>query len=1065
MKTFGWNIASIVTGNRRTLQFLAAMAAVPLLSASALNADDVSRALKAHLAEPDGADQSLDDDDVDEEPDRFRRVSHRQTASAPEPTRRPVMSQDGPGFLGQAGHLAFKTFGRDDSISPIEAMPYVLTDEHFVFSDLRGFVSNDALFGGNFGIGYRHLREDLNSWFGVSGWFDVDGTSGKNFQQFGLSFEAFVDRFELRSNVYLPITDDHVYSSTVGNERIVGNQLFYSRYVDQGTALNGVDLEAGYNLPVKDIHQLRGYVGYYHFQGGPSGGINGFKTRLEGVINNSVTAQVMYTTDELYGNNVMVGCTITFPWGSSHPASKWKGNVPSPFRFVERNYNVIVDRGVMVTDGLLAYNPLTNRAYNIRQVSTGAAAGGNGTFANPYATVAAAQSAGADVILVQGNSVLTSGVTLAAGQQLLGDGSNQSLALLGGGSARLPTQVTGGATPRFEGVNGPAVTLGSQSTVAGFRIVNNNGNGIVGSNVNGATIRDMTFQGITGDAMRITNSSGKFDIGNLVINQATGNGISFTGGAPDLTISGSITGTQADGIVLSNLTGGSVSIANTTINQAGGTGLRFNNVGADAFVDSLTAIQTGGAGIAIAGGSASDTYRFRNTKIENPGASGVNINNTPAAVTFENLSIDSTASAAAISATNSAGKITLTGLDVDTQNAVGLYGRNLSSLLVNTGVITTKNAGGIDVQDSTINMALNSVSVDGGPFGIRLMQNTGKFTLLGGDTYASAGTIKNTSTGVIINKTGTVDLNWLDLTSNGVGIQSTGNTQVALETTRITGSSGYAIDSMNDLLLIIQTSTFDNNGGIGGGTIRAQANVVGQYQWLVEGNLITDHNGTPILMQTQNSANGASLGTTVRLNTINANRAGSTLVNINWFGPLSVGVANNALNAGADNMTGIAVRSLSTTDSVIARINNNAVKFAGTQGTGVLATAVAGSSFQVDSNDIIFNGTGGTGLRFNLGGVSSDWIFSNKITDNAGGATGMLFDAVAANSRVQIEANQIKLLATDLSVRRGIIFSSVTPTIQFASNVTNIIENASIDFSIPVNAATGSLLINGVPRN
>jgi len=47
------------------------------------------------------------------------------------------MSLDGPGFLGQAGHLAFKTFGRDDSISPLEALPYLLTDEHFIFSDLR----------------------------------------------------------------------------------------------------------------------------------------------------------------------------------------------------------------------------------------------------------------------------------------------------------------------------------------------------------------------------------------------------------------------------------------------------------------------------------------------------------------------------------------------------------------------------------------------------------------------------------------------------------------------------------------------------------------------------------------------------------------------------------------------------------------------------------------------------------------------------------------------------------------------------------------------------------------
>jgi len=975
------------------------------------------------------------------------------------------MSLDGPGFLGQAGHLAFKTFGRDDSISPLEALPYLLTDEHFIFSDLRGFVSNDSLFGGNFGLGYRHLREDLNAWFGGSVWYDVDGTSGKSFQQFGLSFEAMVDRWELRSNVYLPITDEHIYSTAVGNERIVGNQLYYARFDDQGSALTGVDIEAGYNLPVKDLHQLRGYVGYYHFEGGPSGGVNGFKTRLEGVINHAITAQVMYTTDELYGNNVMVGCTIQFPWGSSHPTSKWRQSTPSPFRFVERNYNVIVDRGVMVTDDLLAYNPRTGAAYNIRQVSTSAGTGGNGTFANPYNTVAAAQQAGADVILVQGNSVLTTGVSLAAGQSLLGDGSGQTIALLGGGEARLPTQVTGGATPRFSGVAGPAVTLGSGSTVGGFTFENINGSAVVGSNVGGATLRNLNFQNIMGDAIRITNSTGQFQLGNLVINQATGNGVNFIGGAPDLTLSGSITGTQADGIVLSNLTGGSVRINNTTIHQAGGNGLRFNNVGTDAFIESLNVSQTGGAGIAIAGGTAGDTYTFQNTTIDQPTGSGVNINNTAAAVTFNGLEIDSTATAAAISATNSTGKITLAGLDVETTNGVGLYGRNLTSLLVTGGGIDTTGAGAVDIQDSTMDVTLGRVDVDGGPFGIRLMQNTGKFTLVGTDNYATGGTIKGTTTGVILNKTGTVELNWLDLVSNGTGIQSTGNTQSYFDTLRITGSTGYAIDSMNDLLLIVRNSTLQNNGAIGGGTIRAQVNTVASYQWLVEGNLITDNNGTPILMQTQNAGNGASLGTTVRLNTINGNRAGTTLVNIDWFGPLSVGVSNNALNAGADNMTAIAVRGRSTTDSVIARVNNNALKFTGTQGTGVLATAVAGSSFQVDTNEVIFNGVGGTGLRFNLGGVSSDWIYGNSITDNAGGATGMLFDAVAASSRVQIEGNLVKLLATDLTVRRGIIFSTVTPTIQFVSNANNIIQNATTDFSIPVNAATGSLLINGALRN
>lgn len=1031
-------------------------------------ADDIPSALRAHLDEDNSEEE--DDENVTDEPDRFRRTAQRESAPTTRMTRTPHSNSDGPGMIGQVGHLAFKTFGRNQSISPIEAMPYVLTDEHFFFGDLRGFVSNNALFGGNVGLGYRYLREDHNAWYGASVWYDADGTTGQTYQQIGLSFEALVDRFELRSNVYLPVTSSQTYSNTIGNERIVGNQLLYARFVDQGSALQGVDFEGGYSLPIKELHRLRGFVGYYHFDGGPSGGVNGFKTRVEGVINNSVTAQVLYTNDKLFGSNVMVGCEVQFPWGGSHPTSKWRQNTPSPFRFVERNYNVIVDRGVTVNDGLIAFNPLTHAAYNIQQVSSSAPGGtpaspiaANGSATSPWQTVAQAQQAGADVILVQGNSILTTGVTLADGQQLLGDGTLQSLALDGGGSVVVPTQVSGGAMPQFSGVNGAAVQLGSHSTFAGFKIIGNNGNAVVGSGVSDVTLRDLTFQNITGDAIRMTNSTGSVKMQNINIDTTSGNGVNFIGGAPNLTFSGSIKGTQGDGILLSNLTGGTVSIWDTTIQSTGGSGLRLSNVAADVTADGLSISQTSGPAINISGGTSANTYHFTGTtKIEQPNGTGLNVNSAGAVVTVDNLVVDSTAGSPAISLTNSTGKITLSKLDVDTTNAVGLYGRSLTSLVVSGGSIKTVNAGAVDVQNSTISATLGQVSANGGPFGIRLITNTGSFSVVGdGTNYGSGGTIQNTTNGVIATSAGNLTLNWMDLTTNGTAIQTSGNNQVSLGALRISGSTGYALDSLNDTVLMLTGSSMTNNGALGGGTIRAQVSTVASYQWLISGNSIVDHNGTPILLQTQAAGNGASLATTVGSNTITSDRAGVTMVNINWNGPLSAAVATNTFNANADNITGVVLNDQSTTDSVIARINNNLMTFTGSQGTGIVSNAAAGSTLQVDTNSITFKGIGGTGLRFNLGGVNSSWIYSNIITDSAGGGTGMLFDAVAANSRMQIEANTINLLSTDLTVHRGIIFTTVTPTIQFTSNYNNVINNASTIFSIPVNSSTGRLLING----
>jgi len=93
-------------------------------------------------------------------------------------------------------------------------------------------------------------------------------------------------------------------------------------------------------------------------------------------------------------------------------------------------------------------------------------------------------------------------------------------------------------------------------------------------------------------------------------------------------------------------------------------------------------------------------------------------------------------------------------------------------------------------------------------------------------------------------------------------------------------------------------------------------------------------------------------------------------------------------------------------------------------------------------NSFDFKATGGIGTRYLLNGASTDYIAGNIITDEAGGLTGMLFDNVAANTRIQIDGNTINLLATDLTTHQGIIFTSVTPTIQFTGTMNNLIYNA-----------------------
>ena len=838
----------------------------------------------------------------------------------------PTDVTDGLGMISRGGYLAGKTFGRDSSIAPLEVMPYLLTDEHFMFADVRGFLNNYSLPGGNVGIGYRHLREDYNAWGGASVWYDADQTSTKLFQQVGLSFEALIQRFELRSNVYLPVSSSQTISNSISNAAIVGNQLLYGRNIDLGTALRGVDGEVGYSLPIQERHVIRGFVGGYHFEGGSTGGVNGFKARVEAVYNNGPMAQVMYTHDKLYGDNLMVGVTFQFPFGNNHPTSGWKQSTPSPFRYVERNYNVIVAQQITNLGNQVATDPLTGKAYVVEQVyappsgSPPPSGTPDGTSAAPFSTVAAAQAAGGNIIIVDSGSVLNQAVTLTSGQHLIGEGTySEALPVTGGGSIQIPNLVQaaqpGGstATPIFTNVTGSAITLASNTEVSGFAVSGTTGNGISGSNVSNVSIHDMTFLSTGGDAIHLSNSSGNVKINHVQITGASGNGIVLDGGTANISFDGTgetITA-QGTGFTLSNLTGGSVNINNLAVKNTGGIGLNLNTVGTNVTIGNYSATQTTGAAVAITGttGYVStvngvstnvyNTYDFTGyTTITSPKAAGFTVNNTDAIINVTNLTVNSTASAPAVSLLNdTTSAITFASLTVNTNNAKGLYAVGLDTLVIDHGTFTTVNAPAIDIQSSVVNATLSSVSVDGGAFGISLAQSTGVFTIQGNGHAGSGGTILNTTNGVVINSFGTTNLNWVNFTDNGTAIQSKASSQLNLVGLQITGSNNYAIDSLDDASLNLSNSTLTGNGAINGGTIRVRADVVGTFQSVITGNNISDTNGTAIQYLTEANGAGASLATTISSNTIIGTRGNSPIIGANWNGPAQMIISNNTIDA------------------------------------------------------------------------------------------------------------------------------------------------------------------------
>ena len=449
---------------------------------------------------------------------------------------------DGPGIQGRVGHNAFPTFGREDSMSHAELFPYVLDDNQMFFGDLRLFLTNHSRMGGNVGLGYRTRPWGGTSIFGASLWYDADDSLGTFYQDVGVSLENYNDLFDLRLNGYVPVgTTERKLRDRLINPRFVGNNLIYDRLQVFGKAMPGVDYEFGVPLPLTVLrqHNVRFYLGAYHFATSGVDSINGVKTRLEGSIIPSIDAQVTVTTDKTFGTNAMLGISWTYFGRFERTETNQALRYDRMGEFVQRNYNVIVGRERQITAGVQAINQATGLPFVIQHVGPGG--NSSGTPNDPWGSITDAQNAGGDVILVHAGTVITDNIVLNDGQVLLGQSSGlqQFLAVQGYGNIALPNVISG-AAPIIQVAGGNAVTLASNSVFAGFHIDGPAGHGIFGDNVTNVLVGNVTIDGAGGDGVFLQNATGRLDFVNTRIFDAGGAAFHVDGGNAEIGFLGQI---------------------------------------------------------------------------------------------------------------------------------------------------------------------------------------------------------------------------------------------------------------------------------------------------------------------------------------------------------------------------------------------------------------------------------------------------------------------------------------------------------------------------------------------
>jgi hypothetical protein len=605
--------------------------------------------------------------------------------------------------------------------------------------------------------------------------------------------------------------------------------------------------------------------------------------------------------------------------------------------------------------------PIAGQVWYVRN---NAAAGGDGTSATPFDTLAEAETAsgtGDTTFVFDGDNTSTglgTGYAMDANERLIGEVIGLSLDPDGGGPLGTVSlyPATAGARPTLTATNEDVVTLASGATLTGLDLdPSGTGGGISGgTGVAGATIADVH--------------------------------VTDTGTA------GTQPGLELDG------TTGTTNISDLTVSTNGATGVRLNNAGTVAFSPAGTiSISSSGARGLDATGTAMGGSTFDSITVTGSNNGGVSMTNTTGTTNFADLALTTTSGTAPAFALSNAGTVTVPAASTDNLSATG-----------GPAADVTGTAGASLAFDnvSSTNSANDGINIAG--------LGAGTFSATGGtisgaagiafDLDGGTGNVGYAGTGAsveVTNRTGgavTLSGNIGDGADAGGGITVSGNTggsttfsgatktlnTGASTAVSLTNNTGHTI-SFTGGGLDIDTTGGNGYTATGGGTVAVQG----------AGNSVTSTTGTAVNVANTTIGTG---GVTFQSVAVNGAPSGIVLNNTGTTGGLSVtgdsGSANNGSGGTIQNTTGQGI-SLSTTQGA----SFDQMNIQNTSGSGVRGlTAVRDFTF---TNGTINNsGTGGgnqeSSIAFNdPTGSATDAKVTGTVTITGNTLTNALWHGVS----------------------------------------------------------------------
>ncbi len=702
------------------------------------------------------------------------------------------------------------------------------------------------------------------------------------------------------------------------------------------------------------------------------------------------------------------------------------------------------------------------------------------------------------------------------------------------------------------------------STGTGIAVTNSTGdysfrnslrNATVINNAAGTSvlISDVTG-GVLFDDLSITNpNASAIDINNLAGN------VSFT---ENVTIGAAAGGTSAMVSVDSSAAGASVQFAqNLTISGSNGRGIELlsNAEGSSFNVNGATTVAVAGTqGIAILNDSGSTVFGG-GTAVNQRGAEGIQILNSDGVISFQqgtgvnnlagaaNAAVDiqdSEAlvlfeSLAVLNATGNAGggagvnllnnvagangpaQLIFNNVNINSIAGVGFFGNNNTSIRVGGGDINSTLAAAVDIEQSGINIDLDTLTSTGSPdFGLRLVEtnrvgmrrfNVGPvvpvaFGLGGAITGAGISGAQLENAGQVSLRSMAFDDNVTGITVRNSGITVDDDQFLDLRFLAMTRSDLRGIDSQNLTLLDIRNSLFDDNGdnnpavagaGLDRETMLLTYNEVpndpdtelfidydNPYSVNVASTTFVDNSDDIINIFNTASAVGAHIDVNVQnsnltlTDTLDINGADltETAFKFAWNGPARIRLAGNNFELNGldpdtnDTQTGIDIQTFSLTDELLTDILGNDLLSIQPNATALRMQTLGMSSSIINGNAFQMDGFESTGMTFRLASNTLMTLSNNLMAFNADGGAGMIFNSVSQPSAFVISGNQIGMfdLGVGTPAEEGIRFRAVAGTINLSGVNNNLVfllnpgggSFIETPFSF-VGNANGQILVNG----